>query len=157
MTETSNQQPAAHIALLAPVPLEHLIDGRETGMKERRVAFGSMKWELFRQLDDIRKGMPVDVYIYASHAEGYFDPEISWRGRYIRHVESDLGAHPEGMRYRPESTAKYSDDNSGHWAVFWELEDLEPVLEDQRLSLAELTGFGKKKAYGHAFAPEGPL
>jgi hypothetical protein len=157
MTGTPKHQSAAHVALLAPVPLEHLIDGQETATREGRVAFGSRAWEVFRQLDEMRNGMTVDVYIYASHTPGFPDFQVSWRARYIGHVESIGGAHPEGMRYRPESTGKYTDDNSGHWAVFWELEDLHPVPKEHRLDLAELTGFGRKKAYGHAFAPEGPL
>lgn len=63
-------QTAAHIALLAPVPLEHLLDGETTARTEGKVAFGSRKWDTFRQLDALREGMPVDVYIYASHPDG---------------------------------------------------------------------------------------
>src|SRR6267143_4545033 len=144
-------QTAAHIALLAPVPLEHLLDGETTAKAEGKVAFGSRAWELFRELDALRKGMPVDVYIYASHAEGQRDFEVSWHARYIRHVDGEMGAHPDGMKYRPLSTGKYPNDNSGHWAVFWEVEDLQPLLKEQRMVLAGLTGFGKKKSYGHAF------
>jgi hypothetical protein len=61
------------------------------------------------------------------------------------------------MKYRPLSTCKYPNDNIGHWVVFWEVEDLQPLSKEQRLVLASLTGFGKKKPYGHAFPPEGPL
>jgi hypothetical protein len=138
---------AAQVALLAPVPLEHLIDGKKKSDIEGRVAFGSTVWELFAKLDNLRKGLPVDVYIYASHGGGNRD----------RHVESKMGAHPDGMRYRPESTGKYPNDNSGHWAVFWEVEDLQELPKEQHMSLAQFTGFGKPKAYGHAFPPEGPL
>ena len=63
-----------------------------------------------------------------------------------------MGAHPEGMKYRP-----LSNDNGGHWAVFWEVEDLQQLPKEQRIASASLTGFGKKKPYGHAFRPEGPL
>jgi len=148
---------AANIALLAPVPLEHLVDGQKTVESQGRVAFGSRAWETFRELDIRRKGLPVDVFIYASHADGCLESEASWRGRYIGHVESIGGAHPDGMQYRPQSTSKYSNDNAGHWAVFWELDMLEPVGEKERLHLADVTGFGKRKAYGHSFVPEGPL
>lgn len=148
---------AAHVALLAPVPLEHLIDGKKKSDIEGRVAFGSRVWELFTELDTLREGMPVDVYIYASHDGGHRDFEVSWHARYVRHVNSEMGAHPDGMRYRPESTGKYPNDNSGHWAVFWEVEDLQKLPKEQHMSLAQFTGYGKKKAYGHAFPPEGPL
>ena len=116
---------AAQIALLAPVPLEHLLDGQKTVEKEGRFAFGSQKWELFRQLDDLRKGMPVYVYSYASHADGRHDFDASWHARYVRHVESKMGAHPDGMKYRPASTGKYPSDNAGFWPIFWEVEDLQ--------------------------------
>jgi hypothetical protein len=101
--------------------------------------------------------MSVDVYIYASHTPENPDPEVTWHARYIGHVESIGGAHPDGMPYRPLSTGKYSNDIGGHWAVFWEVEYLEPVAQPQRLQLAGLAGFGKKMSYGHPFAPEGPL
>ena len=148
---------AAHIALLAPVPLEHLLDGKTVAETTGRVAFGSRAWQVFRELDSLRKGMPVDVYIYASHSAEHRDFEVSWHARYLGHVDSIMGAHPEGMKYRPPSTGQYPSDNSGHWAVFWEVEDLQPLPKDQQTSLGDLTGFGKKKAYGHAFPPEGPL
>jgi len=90
---------AAHVALLAPVPLEHLIDGKKKSDIEGRVAFGSRVWELFTELDTLRKNMPVDVYIYASHGGGNRDFEVSWHARYVRHVNSEMGAHPDGMRY----------------------------------------------------------
>jgi hypothetical protein len=146
---------APDIALLAPVPLEHLVDGRETVLKEGKVAFGSRAWETFRQLDDLREGKPVDVYIYESHGDGHSDFRVSWRARYIHSVEVQDGAHPDGMKYRPPSTGKYANDNIGHWAVFWELDSLERVPEGERIHVSEFTGYGKKKAYGHAFSPEG--
>lgn len=157
MAESGNAVTATHVALVAPVPLVHLVDGCQTCATQGKVAFGSRAWETFRELDVLRKGMPVDVYLYASHADGHHDFEVSWRGRYIRHVESIGGAHPDQMQFRPPSTASNPSDNSGHWAVFWEVEDLEQLPVHQRLALAEFTGFGKAKAYGHSFPPEGPL
>jgi hypothetical protein len=59
----------ATVALLAPVPLEHLVDGVEVCAREGKVAFGSRAWEVFKQLDEIRAEAPVDVYVYASHAQ----------------------------------------------------------------------------------------
>ena len=155
---TNNVETAPHIALLAPVPEEHLIDGQEVAKAAGRVAFGSRAWELFRKLDSLRKGMPVDVYIYAS-APASKDAEfaVSWRARYIRHVDSLGGAHPDGMLYRPSSTKRYANDNSGYWAVFWEVEDLRRLPENEHMSPAEFTGFEKAKQYQHPFPPEGPI
>jgi hypothetical protein len=55
---------AAQVALLAPVPLQHLRSGQTKAECEGRVAFGSRAWEVFRKLDALREGMPVDVFIY---------------------------------------------------------------------------------------------
>jgi hypothetical protein len=135
----------------------HQLDGKEVADKEGRVAFGSKKWEIFRGLDKLRKGNPVDVYIYASHGGGDREFATSWHARYIGYVDSQMGAHPAGMRYRPPSNGQSASDNSGYWAVFWEVENLQQLPEEKRISLADLTGYGKKKAYGHAFPPEGPI
>jgi hypothetical protein len=147
----------AHVALLAPVPVDHLLDGQAVAETEGRVAFGSRAWQVFRDLDKLRKGYPVDVYIYASHGGGDREFTTSWHARYVGHVESENGAHPAGMRYRPPSTGQSPSDNKGHWAVFWEVEELQQLPEKERISLADLTGFGQKKTYGHAFPPEGPI
>ena len=144
---------ARHVALFAPVPHEHLVSGVAVARDQGRVAFGSRAWEVFRELDKIRKGMPVDVYIYASHADSPGPLEVSWHARYIGHVDSVGGAHPAGMRYRPPTTVT---DSSGYWAVFWEVEDLAELPTDGRIHVTGLTGYGKKKPY-RAFIPEGPI
>jgi hypothetical protein len=148
---------ALNIALLAPVPLEHLLDGRDVSASEGKVAFGSRAWQVFRELDAIRKGMAVDAYIYASHGDGPLSFEASWHARYIGHVESVRGAHPAAMRYRPPSTAKYGTDNEGFWAVFWEVEELREIAPDDRIPVRMFCGVGKSKAYSRGFVPEGPL
>ena len=145
------------VALLAPVPLEHLADGVDVCAEKGKVAFGSRAWEVFRKLDELRKGELVDVFIYASHTGLSGPPEVSWRARYIGHVVSDGGAHPDGMQYRPESTAKYSDDNKGYWAVFWEVESLVQIESDKRIRITDFCGLDKNKHYPKVFVPEGPL
>ena len=105
---------ASNVALLTPVPLEHLVDGQEVVHKEGKVAFGSRAWKTLRELDKLRKVIPVDVYIYESHGGGHFDFKVAWHGRYVRSVEVSSGAHPDGMKYRLPSTGKYADDNIGY-------------------------------------------
>lgn len=154
---TKTMQTAAHIALLAPVPLKHLVASNKKTDDVGRVAFGSGAGDRFRKLDTFRMELPVDVYIYASDDPDGRTSHVSWRARYIGHIKGKTGAHPDGVMYRPKSTSKYPGDNSGYWPVFWEVEDLHRLPNDQRIPLADLTGFGKKKAYGQGFFPRGPL
>lgn len=145
------------VALLAPVPFEHLLDGAEVCAREGRVAFGSRAWEVFRKLDEIRRGLPVDVYIYASHLPEFVRPEISWHALYVGHVDSVGGRHPEGMRFRPPSTEKYEDDNVGYWAIFWEVQQLRQLPPDERILTGKFRGLDRQIPYKRNFIPEGPL
>jgi hypothetical protein len=148
---------ASNIALLAPVPVEHLVSALETLKSEERVAFGSMSFLVFHELDRQRKGLPVDVYIYGSAIESEPDGPALWRAIYIGYVESNGGGHPKGMRFRPKSTEKYPLDNEGHWGLFWEVIDLRPATSTSWCPIGEMTGFGKKRRYGKPFVPEGPI
>ena len=44
----------SEFAIIAPVPLEHLETGESVAESTGFVAFGSMKWELFRDIDHRR-------------------------------------------------------------------------------------------------------
>ncbi len=97
-------------AILAPVPLEHLQSGEKIACDKGFVAFGSRKFELFRKVDELRKGEPVPVLIYPSHEDSksnisYF---VSWFGWDIGGEEIDFGRHSQGMEHRPPTTAAYS-------------------------------------------------
>jgi hypothetical protein len=50
---------------------------------------------------------------------------------------------PDGMRFRPASTGKCMNDNSGDWAVFWEANWLEPIAKQDQFQTGRLTGYGK--------------
>jgi hypothetical protein len=147
---------ARNVALLVPVPLEFLLDGQRVGEREGKVAFGSRAWQVFRELEELRSGHPVDVYIYASHTDGPLVLDVTWHAEYMGHVDSIAGAHPAGMQYRPPSTGKYANDNEGHWAVFWEVQGLRQLPTPNRLRLADLAGFAKRNAYRPGFVREGP-
>ena len=93
-------------AILAPVPLAHLQSGKDVAAKEGFVAFGSMKWELFRQVDALRHDRKVPVLLYPSH-EGVpakLSYVVAWFGWYTGHVESKGGVHPDGVKHRPPTT-----------------------------------------------------
>ena len=148
---------ALNVALLAPVPRVHLEHGITVCAAEGRVAFGSRKFEVFRELDGLRRGLPVNVYIYPSHSDPPSFLETSWKAIYVNSVETQDGAHPEGIRFRPESTAWFPTDNEGWWAVFWEVTDLREVQVSERIKISEFTGYRKRRHYKRDFIPEGPL
>lgn len=129
-----------HFALLAPVPLEHLQSGQAVSTQEGFVAFGTKKWELFRKLDALREGAPVPALIYPSHEDVPVKENfvVSWFGWYVGHVDGILGQHPGGMKHRPPTTAKYADDNRGHWAAFWHVEALRDLPKDKRVSIGKI-------------------
>lgn len=143
-------------AILAPVPEEHLLDGKVVCEREGKVAFGSRAFERFRDADKERLGASVEVLIYASDPIGHRRAVATWRGLYLGHVDGRNGAHPDGMRFRPPSTANHPDDNRGHWAVFWEVTELRLIHPDP-IPITRLRGLGKKKYYADSYVPEGPL
>lgn len=144
------------VAMLAPVPELHLRSGLETINAEGKVAFGSSAWETFRDLDKLRNGHGVHVYIYASHSEKYGAPKIRWKARYIGHVSSIGGAHPDGMKYRPATTANNFADNASHWAIFWEIEQLTQLSRAEAIPISAFNSFASDKPYVSSFIPHGP-
>lgn len=148
-------------AILAPVPEEYLVEGAEVCGKHGKVAFGSNAWETWREIDRLRGGLAVEVLIYASHSSahprGTMVHEVAWRARYVGHVESKHGSHPDGMTYRPPSTAKHRSDNRGHFALFWELRDLRALPVGEHLRIVDLKSYRTHKHYAANFVPEGPV
>lgn len=124
-------------SILAPVPLAHLQSWVEitNGTKEF-VAFGSDKWEFFRNIDEMRDDLRVPVLIYASHVGVPTKDRfvVSWAGWYIGSVESRLGRHPDGMTHRPPSTKTDSPD----FAVFWHVSQLRELTDEQHLPISKI-------------------
>jgi hypothetical protein len=149
---------STHVALLAPVPASYLEQGEGVIAAQGRVAFGSRAWETFRELDHHRMGHPVRVYFYASH-EGWGSlPTVTWRGRYVRHVDATpLGGHPAGLNYRPPAAAACGEDGHGHWAVFYELDQLERLAVAEQMETHEFRGFERRRPFARGFIPQGPL
>ncbi|MGI0484172.1 hypothetical protein ACN4EK_01975 [Pantanalinema rosaneae CENA516] len=151
-------------AMLAPVPEVHLISGLEAIAIQLdsdelspgqlpKVAFGSMDFELFGEAEQLRTGKAIDVFIYASQskAEQPLNPEVTWRGIYIGYVGSRRGRYPGKAIFRPASTLS----DSPVWAVFWELQQLEPLTTP--IPIGTLRGRNKKTNYPPRFIPEGPM
>ena len=143
------------LALLTPVPLEHLVDGEAVATSEGRVAFGSQAWELFRELER-ESGPGTPVLIYASHTGGLPDLRITWSAKFLRYVESRGGAHPDGTRFRPPSTIEWREDEDRYWAGFYEVESLRRLDEEEQFKIADLRD-RRGKLYGRGFVPEGPI
>lgn len=151
-------------AILAPVPEMHLISGLEAIAAQLdsddlpsdhvpKVAFGSMDFEVFGEVEKLRGGKALEVFIYASHAKGEqpLNPEVTWRGLYVGYVASRRGRYPGKSIYRPQSTAT----DTPTWAVFWEVQELE--LLKKAIPIGSLRGKNKKTNYGARLIPEGPV
>ena len=146
-------------AILAPVPLEHLESGLTVAKETGYVSFGSMKWDLFRKVDDLRYGVKVPTLIYPSH-EGVAAKltfKVGWAGWYIGHVQESSEMLLDEESHRPPTTVKYQStgDSATGWAIFWRLEGLQQLPENQHVEIRQLasykTGFWRKN-----FPPYGP-
>ncbi len=146
-----------HAALLAPIPEEHLVHGLETIDRYGKVAYGSRSWEVFRELDQLRSGEPVPVYIYASHAEDNRGPKVTWEALYTGHVEAPGGTYPNDLKYRPASASQHPADLAGHWAIYWHLTGLARLDREDWVDIADIRRYRTQKSFGRGFVPEGPI
>jgi hypothetical protein len=141
LSDLSENMKVIHdLALLAPVPLEHLQSGKDVAADQGFVAFGTRKWELLRKLDEMRQGVPVPTLIYPSHED---DPAkltflVCWYGLYVGSTETPSGQHPLGMKHRPPTTSKYPTDNLGHWAAFWHVKCLRELPKRKHIAIGKL-------------------
>ena len=147
----------AHVALLAPVPLEHLVSGRETCHQEGKVAFGSRAFDALHKLTEEAKGAACEVLIYASDAHLSGQPRVTWRAQFLKWVEAKAGGHPEGKKYRPKTTFDYPGDNYGHWYLFWEVSDLRELAPDEQVLISDLKPLDQKAKLAKNFIPRGPI
>ncbi|KAM3095568.1 hypothetical protein ACKFKG_13220 [Phormidesmis sp. 146-35] len=151
-------------ALLAPVPEMHLISGLEAIALQLdsdefpandvpKVAFGSIDFELFAEVEQLRSNKAIEVLIYASHVKGDqpLNSEATWRGLYVGYVGSRRGRYPGKGIHRPKSTVT----DRPTWAVFWEVQELERLKTP--IVIGTLQGRNKKTNYQARFIPEGPV
>ena len=151
-TTSEQNSCATHVALLAPVPLKHLIDGQEACEKRHHhtVAFGSMNWGLFEKLEALRGMLCIDVFIYASRSDE-LTHTATWHARYVGRAEALAdGTHPRGERYRPESCA-----GEAGWAIYWEVMDLKRL--DPPIPLSDFRALESGENYKPTYLPEGPV
>ena len=148
--DMGGNQTAAHIALLAPVPLDILVSALETDTPSGQIAFGSRDWQLFDKLDQSRAEMPVDVYIYASHPEGSFEGKATWHARYIR-------LEPERHRAKPYRPMLAAETDAWEGEVYWIVERLRRTEASEHISVTDFIPLGRTKPYGKSFPPHRPL
>jgi hypothetical protein len=138
----AEQEPQVAFALLAPVPQGHLKSAMDRLKQRADVAFGSMKFELFHELDNspkFRNGgkVLVPTLIYSSHERDPGHPSymVKWGAWYVglvNHKSGCPGEHPDGPEARPESTLKT--DVNDKWAVFWHVQGLKELDAPRRIS-----------------------
>ena len=150
------EKPLHHLAILAPVPLRHIISGEEIARTEGFVAYGTMKWELFEGLDATLKDSRIAVLLYPSKDElappGSY--QVSWFGWYEGSVRSRGGAHPQKGLHRPPTTFDTPSDNEGHWALFWHVSGLRELPAEKRIPIGKLKlSSGTTRKHN---APHGP-
>lgn len=148
-------------AILDSVPEMHLTSGLEAIAAQLdaddlppdqlpKVAFGSMDFELFGEIEKLRNGKAIEVFIHAADAKGDqpLNPEVTWRGWYVGYVASRRGRYPGKSIYRPASAAT----DRPTWAIFWEVQELE--LLKQPIPIGQLRARGKKTNLQARFIPD---
>jgi hypothetical protein len=132
-------------ALLAPVLLEHLKSAVSIAQNNGFVAFGSMKFEFFRELKKHMQESPVRVMLYASHEGDSTSPpfQVAWSGWFIGSEEIRGGKSASEWGNRPPSCKHYPKDNAKHWAVFWHIRELEPLPIDQHFPIYKTQGYNE--------------
>lgn len=140
----------SEVALLTPVPLEHLESGLAVCEREGRVAYGTESGMVLSELAALAKDAECTVLFYASHTSSSGPARVTWSARFLGLVEAKSGRHPEHNRLRPRST-----DSDGDWLIFYEVADLKKLEPADQLTLGSLkTTKGKKLA--KTFIPQGP-
>lgn len=141
------------LALLTPVPLEHLADGVEVCRRAGTVAFGSNAWELFDPAT-----FPLDpgddVLIYSSHAGEPTRLVVSWRARFVRYRRFEDIPRAELRKIRPPSTRP--EDRASPWSGFYEVRDLSELPAEEVIPIGDLQD-KRGNRYRDAFHPEGPI
>lgn len=142
---------SSEVALLTPVPLEHLESGEGVCEREGRVAYGSESGMVLSELAAAATDAECTVLFYASHATPAGPPTITWSGRFVGLTGAKGGRHPDHDRLRPPST-----DSDGSWLVFYEVADLKRLEPSDQLPLETLKT-PKAKKLAKAFVPQGPM
>src|ERR687891_595928 len=149
------------VALLAPVPSIHLKSAVETCIEQGKVAFGSMKADVFETVErDFGFGIPVYIYASTHHGRPYHyavNGKVSLQG-ILCNVQPDnaQGKHPNPI-YRPPSTFEPEKRGLEAWWCFWEVSDLSELPQKDCIPLTKFTALGQTKHLPFGFVPQGPM
>lgn len=144
--------PTADVALLTPVPQQHLESGLKRCAETGFVAFGTdsgMVLSKFRIAIDADH--PADILFYASETSKAGPPSATYRGRFAGYDGAIAGrAKKAWAQHRPPTT-----EHDGAWQSFYLVSDLQKL--EIAIPLSSLTKHGKKGKLAKAFVPLGPL
>ena len=144
--------PTADVALLTPVPQQHLESGLQRCAETGFVAFGTdsgMVLSEFRMAVD--DDHPADILFYASEASKAGQPSATYRGRFAGYDGAvDGRAKKAWAKHRPPTT-----EQDGAWQSFYLVSDLRKLAT--AIPLTTLTKQGNKGKLAKTFVPLGPL
>ena len=145
-------EPTADIALLTPVPAQHLGSGLRVCTETGLVAFGTdsgMVLSEFRLAVD--EGHPADILFYASESSRAGPAAATYRGRFAGYDGAVSGrVKTDWAKHRPPTT-----EHDGAWQSFYLVSDLRKL--DAPIVLTKLTKHGNAGKLSKAYIPLGPL
>jgi hypothetical protein len=149
---TDMEEPKADVALLAPVPEEHLLSGLEQCRAEGFVAFGTDAGMVLSELKQlVDREHPADILFYASRMSNSGFPKATFRGRFVDYEGAVGGkAKPSWAKYRPVSTGKDT-----NWSSFYLMREIH--LLEIPIPIASLKKRGNKGKFKSTFIPLGPI
>lgn len=142
----------ADVALLTPVPYEHLVSGQETCSRTGFVAYGTDAVMVMSELKSlVDADHPAGVLIYASHTTDGGPPRATFRARFVS-FDGAIGgrAKPAWAGYRPKTTA-----TDGNWTSFYLISELHEL--ERPLPIGALQKRGNKGKFSKTFVPQGPI
>ena len=145
-------EPTADVALLTPVPEQHLESGMRRSAETGFVAFGSDSGLVLSELRNaIDPDHPADILFYASETVRTGPPVATYRGRFAGYDGAVSGkAKPAWAKHRPPTT-----EHDGAWQSFYLVSDLRRL--EAPMPLVTLSKRGNKGKLAKAFIPLGPL
>ena len=142
----------ADVALLTPVPEEHLISGLDICNKIGSVAFGSDSVMTLSEFAHLVSDSTAYVLFYASQSTVSKTPSATYRGRFVKYVGALATgkAPPSCSDFRPPTTA-----TDGPWQSFYVVSDLCEL--DEPMPLNKLSKANVRTKLKANFVPLGPL